>query len=75
MTISEDGKTPPTIPVKCPNCGQVLSIPMKYAHGATIDYEGICTGSIRVTGQPSPTICKTAILITFTIPDASDRGP
>jgi|AP95_1055475.scaffolds.fasta_scaffold09858_3 hypothetical protein len=75
MTISEDGKIPPTIPVKCPNCGRVSSIPMKYADGATIDYEGTCTGSIRAKGQPSPTLCNTAILVTYTIPEASDRGP
>ena len=75
MTISEDGEIPPTIQVECPNCGQVSSIPMKYADGATIDYEGTCTGSIRVKGQPSPTLCKTAILITYSIPEESDRGP
>ena len=75
MTISKDGQIPPTIPVKCPNCGRVSSIPMKYAHGATIDYEGMCTGSIRVTGRSAPTPCKTTILITYTIPEESDRGP
>ncbi len=75
MTISEDGQIPPTIPVKCPNCGQVTSIPMKYADGSTIDYEGTCTGSIRVTGRTAPTLCKTRILITYTISEESDRGP
>ncbi len=75
MTISKDGEIPPTIQVECPNCGRVSSIPMKYADGATIDYEGTCTGSIRVTGRPLPTLCKTAILITYSIPEESDRGP
>ncbi len=75
MTISEDGEIPPTIEVECPNCGRVSSIPMKYTNGATIDYEGMCTGSIRVTARPAPTPCKTTILITCTIPEESDRRP
>ncbi len=73
--ISQDGKIPPAIQVECPNCGRISSIPMKYTDGATIDYEGICTGSIRAKGQPSPTLFKTAILITYTIPEELDRGP
>ena len=48
---------------------------MKYAGGATVDYEGTCTGSIRGKEMPSPTLCKTAILITYTIPEESDSGP
>ena len=75
MTISEDGNIPSTIQVECPNCGRVTSIPMKFSDGPTIDYQGMCTGSIRVKGQLSPTLCKTAILITYTIPEESDRGP
>ena len=68
MTISEDGQIPPTIPVKCPNCGQVSSIPMKYADGATIDYEGTCTGTIRASARER--FCNAEILITYTIPEA-----
>jgi len=75
MTISEDGKIPPTIQVECPNCGLVTSIPMKFSDGPTIDYEGMCTGSIRGKGMPSPTLCKTTILITYSIPGESDHGP
>ena len=71
MTISEDGQIPPTIQVECPNCGLVTSIPMKFSEGATIDYDGMCTGSIRTSGHQ--TLCKTAILITYTIPEEPDR--
>ena len=71
MTISRDGKIPPTIQVECPNCGLITSIPMKFSDGATIDYEGLCTGSTR----PPEVLCRTSILITFTIPEESDRSP
>ena len=73
MTISEDGQIPPTIPVKCPNSGQVSSIPLKYADGATIDYEGTCTGTIRASAPER--FCNAEILITYTIPEEPDRGP
>ncbi len=73
MTISEDGKIPPTIPVKCPNCGRVSSIGLKYSDGATLDYEGTCTGSISASAPER--FCNTAILITYTIPEEPDRDP
>ena len=52
-----------------PNCGLVTSIPTKFSDGDAIDYEGMCTGSIRDPSRPSDTLCKTSILITFTIPE------
>ncbi len=70
--ISEDGNIPPSIQVECPNCGRVTSVPVKFSDGATIDYEGMCTGSIRAHTQE--TLCKTSILITYTIPEESPVG-
>ena len=67
MTISEDGNIPPAIQVECPNCGRITSIPVKFSDGPTIDYEGICTGTIRAQAREAP--CKTSILITYTIPE------
>ena len=64
VTISRDGKIPPTIEVKCPNCGTVTSIALRYSNAATIDYEGTCTGILK---PPGP--CKTSLLITVTIPE------
>ncbi len=73
MTISEDGNIPSIIQTECPNCGWLTAIPVKFSDGPTIDYEGMCTGSIRASAPE--TLCKTKILITYTIPEESDRGP
>ena len=68
IMISRDGKIPPTIQVECPNCGLVTSIALQHSDGATIDYEGTCTGKFR-----SPVgLCKTLLLLTVTIPKEED---
>ncbi len=65
MTISRDGKIPPSIEVKCPNCGLRSAIPLKYVDGATIDYEGMCKVAINAPDG----LCNTALLITVTLPE------
>ncbi len=63
MTISRDGRIPPSIEVKCPNCGLRSGIPLKYSEGNTIDYEGTC----KVAINPPDGLCNTALLITVTL--------
>ena len=63
MTINRAGRIPPSIEVKCLNCGLRSAIPLKYSDGATIDYEGTCTVTIESSGD----LCNTALLITVTL--------
>ncbi len=71
MAIIRDGKIPPIIQVQCPNCGQVTSISLQHSDGATIDYEGTCTGRLV-----SPVgFCKESLLIKVTIPEEMGDVP
>ena len=71
MTISRDGKIPPSIEVKCPNCGLQSAIPLQFSDGNTIDYEGTC----KVFIESPDTLCNTSLLITVTLPEEPEDNP